>query len=714
MMVNPIDLEIIRHRLETITADAGDTLARVSGSQISSEAGDYNTALMDASGQVLSCSKSVVVQSTSLNLIVADILETFANFPGISEGDQFLTNDPFVGSLHQPDVTIVAPIFTRGDLIGWAGCTVHVADIGGPVGGGFNQAARSIFDEPLPITPVKLVEGGRIRPDIRRDILRRSRSPNLNALDLMGQIAANREASQQVLKLVERYGLDSILAAQKALLGGGASAFRERLSALPDGTWQEQTYLQHERLEGESYRANAIYAVRLKMTKSGDQLIFDFSESDTQAPGAINSGFPALANFVMASVLVQLCQGMPWIPGAIWQAIEIRSTPGTIVHAKWPAGVAMSTGTSAQAIRNVACACIARMLDASDRHAHMAMALSQSTGAGGMSISGRHADGQPFHTLFLDELTGGGGASTHRDGPDVAGTISSVGALPANVETNEAAFPILYLQRRELTDSAGPGRKRGGAGLIWSYRPHHARSAMTINSMAQGIQHPTTMGILGGEPGFASGLVIAPSDTRDWLDVVADSDVLALPSAQDTVDQHLGLVMASSQGGGGLGDPLERDPHAVFADWSEGLVSTEGALRDYGVVIDCDSLNPAATANARMARRRERLNGREPAARTAAPRGKRLSTHFSLADGDVLCAGCGTKICTADEPIIASLVCFETSAGYRFAPTDLYPGSERFRVRFFYCPGCAAQVDVQVVIAGDQSNESTQIAALEG
>ncbi len=714
MKVNPIDLEIIRHRMETITADAGDTLARVSGSQISSEAGDYNTALMDASGQVLSCSKSVVVQSTSLNLIVTDILETLSGFPGISEQDQFITNDPFVGSLHQPDVTIVAPIFAQGQLIGWAGCTVHVADIGGPVGGGFNQAARSIFDEPLPITPVKLVEGGRIRPDIRRDILRRSRSPELNALDMMGQIAANREASQQVLKLVERYGLETIVAAQRSLLDGGASAFRERLSALPDGTWQEQTYLQHERLEGESYHPNAIYTVRLTMTKSGDRLIFDFSESDPQAPGAINSGFPALANFVMASVLVQLCQEMPWIPGAIWQVIEIRSTPGTIVHAEWPAGVAMSTGTSAQAIRNVACACIARMLDGSDSHAHMAMALSQSTGAGGMSISGRHANGQPFHTLFLDELTGGGGASMNRDGPDVAGTISSVGALPANVETNEAAFPVLYMQRRELPDSAGPGRQRGGTGIIWSYRPHRAGSAMAINSMAQGLQHPTTMGILGGEPGVASALTIAGTDTRDWEHAIASSVMLSLPTAQDAVDQHTGLVMASSQGGGGLGDPLDRNPQAVLSDWSEGLVTAAGALRDYGVVIGGDGLKLTATAEARTAQRRERLQGREPVARTATLRGKRISTHFSVADGEVLCSSCGTTVCTVEEPIIASLASRETSAGYRFAPTDLYPGSERFRVRFFYCPGCATQVDVQVVKAGDQSNETTQIAASKG
>jgi N-methylhydantoinase B len=130
--INPIDLEIIRHRLEAINIDAGEILVRVSGSQIASEAGDYNTALMTASGDVVACSKSIVVQSTSLNLIVSHLLEHYRDNPGIGPGDQFLTNDPYLGSLHQSDVSVLAPIFHGDRLIGWSGATVHEADVGGP------------------------------------------------------------------------------------------------------------------------------------------------------------------------------------------------------------------------------------------------------------------------------------------------------------------------------------------------------------------------------------------------------------------------------------------------------------------------------------------------------------------------------------------------------------------------------------------------------
>jgi len=443
------------------------------------------------------------------------------------------------------------------------------------------------------------------------------------------------------------------------------------------------------------------------MTKRGDSLELDFSDSDTQAPGAINSAYPALANFVMAAVLVHLCHGMPWVPGAFWRAIKLTSRPGTIIHAEWPAGVAMSTGTSAQAIRNVTTACIARLLDGSEALAPLAMASSQSTGAGGMSISGLDGNGRPFHTLFLDELSGGSGGSGTRDGTDVAGTATSPGALPSNVETNEAAFPILYLLRGELADSAGPGRHRGGSGAIWSYRPHGTASAIALHSMAQGLQHPATLGILGGEPGSASGLAVADRLGAGWEDVVAGrTEPLPLPSVHLAVGAGQ-VMIASSQGGGGLGDPIDRDPAAVLEDVEEGIVSTCGALRDYGVVIADARVDETATSAARLDRRRQRLGGAEPLPRNRSRAGQRLSTHFDIEQGRILCAGCGTDICGTGGPILASLLKHERGVGDRFPLTALYPGSERFRVHMFHCPGCAAQMDVQVNVAGRPPIETT-------
>ncbi len=226
--IDPIDLEIIRHRLEAINADAAETLARVSGSAIASEASDLNTTLMTAQGTVISTSKFIIVQSTSLNLIVADILQKYGDNPGINPGDQFMTNDPYLGSLHQPDVSLVAPIFHGDRLIAWSGCTVHEADVGGPGGGGINYGARSIFEEPTPIPPLKIVERGTIRTDIERDYLLRSRTPDLNGLDLLGQIAANRGSTERVLELADRYGADTLVAAMNHLLDSTEASLNSR------------------------------------------------------------------------------------------------------------------------------------------------------------------------------------------------------------------------------------------------------------------------------------------------------------------------------------------------------------------------------------------------------------------------------------------------------------------------------------------------------
>lgn len=720
MTIGPIELEIIRHRLEAINADAGETLVRVSGSQIASEASDFNTAIMTADGTVVSCSKFILVQSTSLNLIVRDILDRYGENPGIGPGDQFLTNDPYLGTLHQPDVTLVAPIFDGERLVAWAGSTVHEPDVGGPVSGGFNYAARSIFDEAIPIPPIKIVEAGRIRRDIERDYLARTRTPELNALDLLGQIAANRASERQVLELCTAYGTSGLIEAMDRLLASTEAAFRRRLAELPDGVWRENSFIQHEQRSGADYLPNQVYAVRLVMAKTGDRLTFDFTASDDEAPGAVNATYPTLANFTMAAVLVHICQGLPWMPGAIWRTIDIRTRKRSVVDAEWPAGVAMSTGTSAQAIRNCVSGCLARLLDASAAHAYMAMASSQSSGAGGMSISGHRLDGNPFTTLFLDELSGGGGATRNADGSDTSGTATSPGATPSNLETNEAYYPVLYLTRRELADSGGPGRRRGGVGAMHAYRPHQTERSIALLSMAQGLQHPATMGAAGGEPGLPSGFAIMSSDvpiagSKGWSDLADVTDV-RLPDAATRLHPDQ-ILVTSSQGGGGFGDPLERDPTAIAVDVLDGLVSVSGALRDFGVVLRLDGdqvvIDYAASEAERQARLRARLGGREPRKAEGQVSGRRLSSHFRAVEASggeqIACASCGHGICNVGAGLYASLVVHDAAAGERSAITDRYPGSERFRIRHFYCPSCARQVDVQVALAGDPVLEAMEV-----
>jgi N-methylhydantoinase B len=578
--VSPMVLEIIRHRLNNINDDAASTLKRVSGSQIAVEASDLNTVIMAADGRVVACGRYVLIQVASMHLVVAYLLEHYGENPGTNPGDQFITNDPYVGTLHQPDVVLAAPIFVDGTLVAWCASVVHQSDVGGPTPGGITYDARSIFDEAIPMAPVKIVENGRLRNDLAREYEIRSRTPELNALDLAGQIAANRHATDQIEQVCRRYGASTLTAALDALLRAGERQLRARLRSLPDGRWRHTSYvLFHDRTAPAGQR-NQNYAVRLTMTKRGEHLALDFSESDPQAPGAINATRPALVNFAMAGVLIYLCNGLPWVPGGIWPAVDIVSTEGTVVHARWPAGVAMSTSSTGQAVRVCVNACVARMLEGSDELSSLLMASCQSAGAGACTISGVDDDGRPFATMTLDDISGGGGARSDADGADSSGFTTSPGAALANVEVNESYLPIRYLARRELADSGGAGAFRGGVGTVQLLAPYRVARPITVLSFGQGLQHPAAVGVAGGEPGGQSGFALLGGDVAERLLVQENGPPAPTPVPLPTA----GMTMSSgqvelvvSQGGGGYGDPLEREVDLVVADVAEGLVTRTAA-----------------------------------------------------------------------------------------------------------------------------------------
>jgi len=708
--VGPIELEIIRHRLEAINADSIDTLLRVSGSQIASEANDLNTSLMTADGTVVSAGKFTMVLSTSLNLVVADILKNYSENPGIRPGDQFITNDPYVGTNHQPDVVVVAPIFDANDpgrLIAWTGSVCHEADIGGPVPGGFNYEARSIYDEGVPLAPMKIVEGGVMRRDIEREYVFRSRTPEHNALDLLGQVAANRSTTERINELCRRYGTDVLVGAMHQLVDSTEAAFRARLRELPDGVWRANSYVEHYGKVDGKVLPNQVHAVRLRMVKRGDDLELDFTESSDQAPGPINSSLASLSNFAMAAVLGYLCQGLAWVPGAVFRAVRIKTRPGSLLDPKWPAPVAMAVTYSSQGVRITVNGCIAAMLDASELHHHRAMASTQFPGSGA-GVSGLDEQGRVFATLFMDELAGGGGARVSADGENSSGTLSSPGAQTANIETTEAYFPVLYRARRELADSGGPGRHRGGVGTLVAYGPHRAQSPFSLAPIAAGLQHPCAIGISGGDPGAQGASLVAPegavTQAPNWTDIAARAEVKTPFVGQQVDSQH--VFVFSSQGGGGCGDALDRDPADVLEDVLEGLVSAEGARRDYGVIVKPAKpeavVDDAATLALRASMRRERIDGREPRERGGYRRsGRRLSGSLDAVAGKVMCACCGIQLCAEGENLFAHLQLREATCGERFATGDSYEGSERFCVRHFYCPGCATQIDVHISLRGE-------------
>lgn len=694
-MSDPIIAEVIRHRLDAINEEAATTLKRVSGSPIAVESNDLNTVITAADGRVVACGFYVLAQVASMHLVIEHLLTDYIDNPGINPGDQFITNDPYLGTLHQPDVVVVAPIFHDGELVAWTGSVVHQMDVGGPTPGGMDYQARSIFDEAPPMPPMRIVEGGVVRRDIEREYLRRSRTPELNALDLAGQIAANNTAVAQVQALCTRYGAAVVTDVFDRLLDGAERLTRQRLAVLPDGEWRDRSYIEYRR--GNAAPGDEeIYIVDVVLTKHGDALTVDFTGSSDQAPGAINAGYGALANYALGTVMIHLCAGLPWVPGGIAKVLNIVSRPGSVVHAKWPAGVAMATGSTVHAIRTSLNVCLARMMQADPTlHEHV-LASCQCSGAGGGAMSGIGVNGAPFASMTLDEVSGGGGARATGDGGDTAGFTTSPGSLNVNVETNESYLPVRYLRRAELADSGGPGLYRGGVGAVHALTPDGTPKPIDVLSFGQGLQHPQATGLGGGEPGAASTFAIIDHEELDMLFDGSGDVAVTMPTS--TLQLADGMVhVVGSQGGGGFGDPLERDPARVAIDVANGLVSVDGALRDYAVVVVEGVVDESATERARDERRRHRLGGRQPLDQVAELDGSVPFDHtLAVHHGQVICRRCAHPLSGAGEDHVPSLI-VERLPVDRRSPFGLrYPGADRFELRHFYCPRCARQIDVQI------------------
>lgn len=605
--IDPITLEIFRSRLAAINDEAAMTLRLVSGSPVANEAHDMNTALMTPAGDAFSIGVYISIHAMSLAATVKSIVKDYADNPGIAPGDIWMSNDPYVGACHQMDVVIVAPIFYHGELVAWTGGTCHQIDLGGPVEGQVQVGATSIYGEQPLVPPIKFVEKGRVRKDLEWLYLRHSRLQNLAALDLKAMIAACNVATERLQALIDRYGLDTYKAAVAAVIDTTEQQFRARLRDLPDGTFRHRGYID---ADGE------VYPVVVAMTKEDDRLIFDFTESAPQAPALINCCRPALEGATISAILPYLCYDIPWCPAGLERAVEIVSKPGTVVHAEWPAGVSKATTTGSYMATISSSVCLAKLLAASEKYLDHMMA----TWMGGLFVEelfGADQRGNYFGGTVLDAMAGGSGARAYKDGIDTGGFLDSPSSIIANIEDYEFNYPVLYMYRRQQADTGGPGKYRGGATISMMYIPHNIEMIPTKIMHAIGVEQPGSAGIAGGLPSCTNQFVLKRQTNIEAL--LAQGDIPQnLAEVEGQLEVATGITPTSQRrgdvyhcigmGGGGYGDPIDRDPALVLRDVINGLVTPEWAAKTYGVVVSGHPLqvDEAATTQQRQAIRAER------------------------------------------------------------------------------------------------------------
>lgn len=599
--MDPITFSIIRHRLFRVVEEAVITLKHVSGSAITNEGHDLMVSLYRADGSLLMGGVGFLHHLTSASEACKAIIRRFEG--DIEEGDIFLLNDPYTAALHTSDVYLVAPIHHRGKLIAWSACFVHVFDIGAMNPGGFAPDATDIFSEGFSSPGTKLVSRGRLRQDAWDTLLNMVRGPEMVALDLRSMIACNNVARERMLTLVDKYGPQVVDEAFRLLIEQSEARLRARLRELPDGRWQSRQYLE---VKGEVFR------VVLTMVKSGDGLTFDFTGSSPQSRYSVNCSKWASLGGLFAPLFPLLCYDIVWNEGVI-RPVTMIAPEGSIVNCTRPAPVSVATVGAIQSVNNAACSTIGKMLMASEKYAEEATSVWHANHFA-IFMFGNNQHGRLAIGILTETFAGAGGARTFADGVDVGGEIPNPISRMANVETIEATFPIRYLFRRRLQDSGGPGCYRGGTGGELAIVPHDAPDGgMHYVVSGKGTKFPQSEGLAGGYPGGVNDYVWVKAPTGG---ANADPFAQRLPDmAGEKIPVTWGVFPLMGQdalyvrwnGGGGIGDPLERDPAAVAHDVLDRAVSPAAAEQVYGVVLQGEAVDGDGTRRRRAALKGARL-----------------------------------------------------------------------------------------------------------
>jgi N-methylhydantoinase B len=604
--MDPITFSIIRHRLFRVVEEAVITLKHVSGSAITNEGHDLMVSLYQADGSLLMGGVGFLHHLTSAAEACKAIIRRFGN--QIAHGDMFLLNDPYTAALHTSDIYLVSPIHYDGKLVAWSACFVHVSDIGAMNPGGFAPDAQDIFTEGFSSPGIKIIDRGELRQDLWDTILNMVRSPEMVALDLRSMIACNNVARARMLALIDKYGSETVDEACAALIIQSEVKLRERLRDLPNGRWQSRQYLE---VKGE------IYKVLLTMTKQDDTLTFDFAGSSPQSKYSVNCSRWASLGGLFAPLFPLLCFDIVWNEGAI-RPIRMIAPEGTIVNCTRPAPVSVATVGAIQSVNNAACSTIGKMLAASEKYADEATAVWHANHFA-IFMFGNNQRGRLAIGILTETFAGSGGARTFADGVDIGGEIPNPISRMANVETIEAQFPIRYLFRRKLPDSGGPGKFRGGAGGEMAIVAHDAPDGGIHYVLSgKGPRFPQSEGLCGGYPGSVNDYVWvqAPKEGHN-TDRFAQT-LAAIPGEGESISWGVFPLMGDDalyvrwNGGGGIGDPLDRPADKVIADVGTGHISKAAAAEVYGVVESAGTVDVSATEANRGAMRRARLAGTQP------------------------------------------------------------------------------------------------------
>ncbi len=557
--LDPFTREVITNALQSAAEESFINLGRTAKSSVIYETLDYACGLIDPDGRVVAQANGVPGFLGTLNFCVTDTIEKYG-IDGFYPGDVVLLND-YHGGTHLNDVAMVAPVFVDDEIVMFAASKAHWTDVGGKDPGSWTTDATSIFQEGIQYPMVKLYEEGQENRAVRDIVEANTRMPEMTLGDMQAQEASMEVAVERVQDIAERYGKETLNEAVEAWLEYGEQLVLEEIAALPNGTYHAEDYLDDDGINDEP-----VY-VTVEVTIEDDRVRFDYTGTDPETEGPLNSPYPASVSDARA-LFQAITLPEAATNGGFFEPLELVIPEGTVLNATKPAPIGTDWESSAMAA-DLPWKALASHLPEKLSAGHFTSVCA--------TIVGGTDDRTGDDFLVIEPQPGGWGACYDRDGADVLVCSGDGDTLEMPVEVMETRFPLLFDQfALDTPQEAGHGEFRGGTGLVQDYQIYNESGAFITASFGRSEYPP--WGAEGGHPGDGNYINILRRD--------GSTERHRKLTNYELADGETARLVTSS--GGGWGDPLERDPERVREDYIDDYVTAEIAAEVYGVVLTED------------------------------------------------------------------------------------------------------------------------------
>jgi N-methylhydantoinase B len=557
--LDPVSLAVMRAGLLHAVSEMKGVVLRTAYSNLWKEAGDLSCAILTTGGDLVAPGRGdVPVHLVTMPFSMRGCLDRIPP-ERLSPGDVLYQNDPYQGNNHLPDFLMAKPVYFEDRIVAYAAVRGHYVDIGGSTPGSYSAATTDIYSEGLRIPPMRIFERGEINQDVVDILLANTRNSRERLGDLRSQYAGCLTAERRILSLCERYGAEALEQSMVEMLDASEQITRRAIERIPDGVYEFEDFCDGDGLTAEPFK------LRAKVTVDGGGIDVDFTGSAPQVRGGMNAPIAVTWCAVAYAIKCLTDPDEPQTSGS-YRPITITAPEGSVVNPLPPAPVVAANHETASRISDVVIGALAQAVPQL-----VAAAGSGTSGVLAVGMRIQRAEGGMDEAIMVDvngcghgAFAGGDGANTRRN------SVGNTGNTP--VEAVEASFPVTVLEYALNDDGGGAGRHRGGTSLRRRIRLEHDATVTFTSDRAVVAPY----GLFGGR---------AAPPARFWLELpdgtsrTVDSKTAGLELAAGTI------VHFQCAGGGGYGDPGERDLDALQADLDDGYVTARGAAEHYGVSV---------------------------------------------------------------------------------------------------------------------------------